>query len=108
MDRLVVHTVQGVVEVPLTGNKRFDDLLERWARKGGGAVLRRDGAFEAEAKERQKAGQREGGHTRHGSTMAELPPSRKARDDAAAAVGVSPRYVQEAETDERAALQDGL
>lgn len=42
-DRLVVHTRRGVIHIPLTGEPRIDEYLERWARRGG-AVLR-DGAL---------------------------------------------------------------
>lgn len=56
--------------------------------------------FEEQAKVRQQAGQEAGGHARHGSLVAEMPPSieapRKARDDAAAVVNVSPRSVENA------------
>ena len=54
--------------------------------------------YAEEAKARQAEGQRAGGRARHGdgSMVANLPPSRKARDQAAAEMNVSPRLVQAA------------
>ena len=42
-DRLTVHTRRGVLEVPLTGSPAIDELLEKWARKGG--TVLRDGVL---------------------------------------------------------------
>jgi hypothetical protein len=45
-DRLVVHTRDQVIEIPLTGDPRLDAALERFAARGG-AVLREGGALGA-------------------------------------------------------------
>jgi hypothetical protein len=47
-DRLVVHTRTGVVEVRLTGDARLDATLERFARRGGNAVVRAGALVEGE------------------------------------------------------------
>ncbi len=38
--RLIVHTRDGVIQIPLTGDPRADSVLERFAARGRGAVLR--------------------------------------------------------------------
>lgn len=55
--------------------------------------------FEAEAKERMRSG----GGSKAGGGKITTPEPRKARDEAAAAVGVSPRYVQDAKRVKREA-----
>lgn len=51
MDSLTVHTRAGIVRVPLSGDKRLDSLLAKWAARGG-TVLREDGALVEDADER--------------------------------------------------------
>ena len=46
--RLVVHTKNAVLEVPLSGDLAFDSLLERLAARGG-AVVRDTGALKPPA-----------------------------------------------------------
>jgi hypothetical protein len=55
--RLIVHTRHAMIEIPLTGDARADAILERFARLGGGAVLREGGelALAAEDPEREAA-----------------------------------------------------
>jgi len=41
--RLVVHTRRGVIEIVLTGDAKTDALLEKWAARGGGVLIRARG-----------------------------------------------------------------